>query len=172
MDCGTRPASRLTKAGAFENILPEAASTNYYEVNTAFEDSRGRIWLGPRGEGLFFTGSAECFTDAFCGPGQDDHLVGRRRQARAHLVWNGFRPLRAGLRSNKGAHSISAHEAHVVFIDLVAAQSGRAPTAKGCSATGMARSPGCERWTACRTTLSGLWRRIGKAISGLERGMV
>src|SRR5664280_227663 len=47
-------AGRLSKAGTFELILPPPGTNESYDVNTVYEDSHGRVWLGTSGKGLFY----------------------------------------------------------------------------------------------------------------------
>ncbi len=47
-------AGRLSKAGAFELILPPPGTNESFDVNTVYEDSHGRVWLGTSRKGLFY----------------------------------------------------------------------------------------------------------------------
>ena len=114
---GQGQASRLTKAGAFENILPEAASSNYYEVHTAFEDSRGRIWLGTSGRGLFYWQRGVLHKLPFAA--LDRMIIWSVAEDKQGRIWFGTDSGLYVLDSDqtKAPILISAHEAHVVFID-------------------------------------------------------
>jgi ligand-binding sensor domain-containing protein/signal transduction histidine kinase len=47
-------AGRLTTNLAYEAVLNTPSGKDFYDVNTAHQDSRGRIWLGTTSRGLYY----------------------------------------------------------------------------------------------------------------------
>jgi ligand-binding sensor domain-containing protein/signal transduction histidine kinase len=47
-------AGKLTRESAYEPILNKPGGLDFYDVNTAYEDSRRRVWLGTTRRGLYF----------------------------------------------------------------------------------------------------------------------